>query len=226
MTFYVVFWHCNTAPSLLQEAPPIPPHASSAPTSVLEAFNADNIAALRSCSSYAQLNPVLKGEEEGLPRMRFVLQDEAVVGPQHSYSEVALVKQPPRSGAAGQSSSRSGLPLQEAMRFAPAVSKKEEENAAHPYFNLSRVQEGWVVSVSLCVCVSISVRSLWSTYLRISRAVITSPHTLLPLPPPPPPPSHPPPPPSHPPLRASTTIKTLTRQRRQMLMTTSVCRKW
>ena len=156
MTFYVVFRRCNTPPSLLQEAPPLPPHASSAPTSVLEAFNADNIAALRSCSSYAQLNPVLKGEEEGLPHMRFVLQDEAVVGPQHSYSEVALVKQPPRSGAAGHSSSRSGLPLQEAMRFAPAMSKKEEEKAAHPYFNLSRVQWGRV-SLSLCLSVSLSL---------------------------------------------------------------------
>ena len=151
---HVLALHSNTAPSLLQEAAPVPPHASSAPPlSVLEAFNADNIAALRSSSSYAQLNPVLKGEEEGLPHMRFVVQDEAVEGLPHSYSEVALVKQPPRSGAAGQPSSRSGLPLQEAMRFAPAMSKMEEEKAAHPYFNLSRVQ--WAGSVRLSVCPSL-----------------------------------------------------------------------
>lgn len=99
---------------------------------------------MRSSSSYAQLNPVLREEEmEGVPQFRFKLQEDPAEGAHHSYSEVALVPLAHSFGAKGQLSSRSGLPLQEAMKVAPAMSKEEEDNAAHPYFNLSKVR-GWV----------------------------------------------------------------------------------
>ena len=136
----------NWAPLLPQDVPPLHhQYPSSAPTALLDAFNQDNIAALRSSSSYAQLNPVLKGDEGEFPQLRFILQEDPVQGARHDYSEVALAMQPPSSGAGGEPSSRRGLPLQEAMKGAPAMSREKEEMAAHPYFNLSKV--------GLCVCV-------------------------------------------------------------------------
>lgn len=137
--------HINSAPPPLQQhAKPLPQYPASAPTSLLDAFNADNIAAMRSSSSYAQLNPVLREEEmEGVPQFRFKLQEDPAEVAHHSYSEVALVPLAHSFGAKGQLSSRSGLSLQEAMKVAPAMSKEEEDNAAHPYFNLSKVR-GWV----------------------------------------------------------------------------------